>query len=229
MDGVSEQLPTHACILAFWSADFPQLKPAEEIAWATPWLAVWGGYEPEVRADCHCAAVQLSTGWHVVDPLPLAATPTQELAAAAPVSAVVCLSGNHKRHCLEWAETHGCPLLASPEVATAFGWKTIQPLQPGPFGTDGSDAFPMYGGGPGELGLRIVRAEATWLMFADGLINLEPDGLALLPRRYCTDQSLLHRCVQSLLQTDFDGMTFGHGWPIRTDAHSRLKALIDTF
>jgi glyoxylase-like metal-dependent hydrolase (beta-lactamase superfamily II) len=62
------------------------------------------------------------------------------------------------------------------------------------------------------------------VIFGDALINLEPEGLRLLPEKYREDKKQSLRSLASLGELKPEVLLFAHGQPIIQEAASRLIA-----
>ncbi len=193
------------------------MKPVPELDWIAPELAIWHGFNPEVRCDCGSSAVLTSEGWIVFDPIPLARDAWAELLRQARVKAIALTSGNHQRDSLALKKILGVPIVA-PEPARgeieADEW-----LKDG----DMLAGFSLIGLPGAAIG------EAAWcdgkhLVMGDALIHFDP--LSLLPDKYCTDPAELRRSAQKLLMTEFQTVLFAHGLPIVSHAREKIAALL---
>ena len=80
----------------------------------------------------------------------------------------------------------------------------------------------LPGAGPGEIAL-IGHGVAC---IGDALIHLPPDGLRILPEKYCADPAQLRRSLRKLLSCDFQVMTFAHGAPLTGSPRTKLEQLL---
>ena len=193
------------------------MKPVPEYATVRPGLFHWQGYEPAVKCDCSSTAIVTSSGLIFIDPIPLDEEALKEMVAesfSAP-AAVVLTSGNHQRESLDLAKRLGIPLFA-PEDA---GEDIIadQRFRSGD-SVAGMELIALPGFGPGETAF---LHEGT-LIFGDALINLEPEGLRLLPEKYREDKKRSLRSLVALEELKPEVLLFAHGHPIIQSASSRL-------
>jgi glyoxylase-like metal-dependent hydrolase (beta-lactamase superfamily II) len=79
----------------------------------------------------------------------------------------------------------------------------------------------------GEIALHHPLNGGT-LLVGDALINFEPLGLAMLPRKYCLNEKQLRQSLQKLLTRPAERMLFAHGTPILSDANARLRRLLES-
>jgi len=82
----------------------------------------------------------------------------------------------------------------------------------------GMELIALPGFGPGETAF---LHEGT-LIFGDALINLEPEGLRLLPEKYREDKKRSLRSLVALEELKPEVLLFAHGHPIIQSASSRL-------
>ena len=134
-------------------------------------------------------------------------------------AAVVLTSGNHQRESLALAKRFGIPIFA-PENA----WDDILADQRFHSGDPvaGMKSIALPGFGPGETAFLY---EAT-LIFGDALINLEPEGLRLLPEKYRESKKQSLRSLEVLQELKPQILLFAHGHPIIQSAASRLAVII---
>jgi len=193
------------------------MQPVAEYSTIRSGLFHWQGYEPEVKCDCSSTAIVTSSGLIFIDPIPLDEEALKEMVAesfSAP-AAVVLTSGNHQRESLDLAKRLGIPLFA-PEDA---GEDIIadQRFRSGD-SVAGMELIALPGYGPGETAF---LHEGT-LIFGDALINLEPEGLRLLPEKYREDKKRSLRSLVALEELKPEVLLFAHGHPIIQSASSRL-------
>jgi len=193
------------------------MQPVAEYSMVRMGLFHWQGYEPAVKCDCSSSAIVTSSGLIFIDPIPLDEEALKEMVAesfSAP-AAVVLTSGNHQRESLDLAKRLGIPLFA-PEDA---GEDIIadQRFRSGD-SVAGMELIALPGFGPGETAF---LHEGT-LIFGDALINLEPEGLRLLPEKYREDKKRSLRSLVALEELKPEVLLFAHGHPIIQSASSRL-------
>jgi len=197
------------------------VKPVPEYSTLRPGLFHWQGYEPEVKCDCTSTAIVTASGLIFIDPIPLADAPLKDLVAesfSAP-AAVVLTSGNHQRESLTLAKRFGVPVFA-PEGA---GDDIIgdQRFRSGDR-VAGMESIALPGFGPGET----VFLNEGALIFGDALINLEPEGLRLLPEKYREDKKQSIRSLVALKQVKPEVLLFAHGHPITQQALGKLSEIL---
>jgi glyoxylase-like metal-dependent hydrolase (beta-lactamase superfamily II) len=208
-------------ILITFSFQHLPMKPVPEYSTVRPGLFHWQGYEPEVKCDCSSTAIVTHSGLIFIDPVPLADAPLKDLVAesfSAP-AAVVLTSGNHQRESLALAKRFGITVFAP-----ADAWDDIiadQRFRPGD-PVAGMESIALPGFGPGET----VFLHEGALIFGDALINLEPEGLRLLPEKYRVDSKQALRSLEALRLLNPELLLFAHGNPITSNSAARLVASI---
>jgi hypothetical protein len=73
------------------------MSPATEINQVRPGLFVWQNYDPSVKADLFSTALESEAGLFLVDPIPLATEPFDELTDARELAGVIVTNANHHR------------------------------------------------------------------------------------------------------------------------------------
>jgi len=197
------------------------MKPVPEYSTVRPGLFHWQGYEPEVKCDCSSTAIVTEAGLIFIDPIPLADEALTELVGesfSAP-AAVVLTSGNHQRESLALAKRFGIPVFAPADAGDDI--IADQRFRSGD-SVAGMESITLPGFGPGETALLHEGA----LIFGDALINLEPEGLRLLPEKYREEKKQSLRSLGALKGVKPRILLFAHGHPILQNATSRLADCI---
>jgi glyoxylase-like metal-dependent hydrolase (beta-lactamase superfamily II) len=195
------------------------MKPVPEYSTVRPGLFHWQGYESEVKCDCSSSAIVTEAGLIFIDPIPLADEALTELVGesfSAP-AAVVLTSGNHQRESLALAKRFGIPVFAPEDAGDDI--IADQRFLSGD-AVAGMESFALPGFGPGETAFLHHGA----LIFGDALINLEPEGLRLLPEKYRDDKKQSLRSLTALKDLKPQLLLFAHGNPIIQNARTRLVA-----
>ena len=197
------------------------MKPVPEYSTLRPGLFHWQGYELEVKCDCTSTAIVTASGLIFIDPIPLADAPLKDLVAesfSAP-AAVVLTSGNHQRESLALAKRFGIPVFAPADAGDdIIADQRFRPGDP----VAGMESIALPGFGPGET----VFLHEGALIFGDALINLEPEGLRLLPEKYREDKKQSIRSLAALKQVKPEVLLFAHGHPITQQATQKLSAIL---
>jgi glyoxylase-like metal-dependent hydrolase (beta-lactamase superfamily II) len=193
------------------------MKPVTEYSTVRPGLFHWQGYEPEVKCDCSSTALVTPSGLIFIDPIPLAEKALKELVGesfSAP-AAIVLTSGNHQRESLALAKRFGIPIFAPDDAGDDI--IADQRFRSGDR-VAGMESLALPGFGPGETAFLYEGA----LIFGDALINLEPEGLRLLPEKYREEKKLSLHSLKSLEPLKPEFLLFAHGHPITQNATPRL-------
>ncbi len=193
------------------------MKPVPEYSTVRPGLFHWQGYEPAVKCDCSSTAIVTPAGLIFIDPIPLADGALKDLVAesfSAP-AAVVLTSGNHQRESLALAKRFGIPVFAPDQAGDDI--IADQRFQSGTT-VAGMESIALPGFGPGETAF----LHEGVLIFGDALINLEPEGLRLLPEKYREEKKQSLRSLAVLGELKPQALLFAHGNPIVERASVRL-------
>jgi len=193
------------------------MKPVPEYSTVCAGLFHWQGYEPEVKCDCASTAIVTPAGLIFIDPIPMADAALKDLVAesfSAP-AAVVLTSGNHQRESLALAKRFGIPIFAPENAGNDI--TADQRFRSGDM-VAGMESIALPGFGPGETAF----LHEGVLIFGDALINLEPEGLRLLPEKYREDKKQSLRSLAALKALKPQVLLFAHGHPIIGNTASRL-------
>lgn len=197
------------------------MKPVAEYAAIRPRLFHWQGYESQVKCDCSSTALVTDAGLIFFDPIPLADEALSELVGesfSAP-AAVVLTSGNHQREGLALAKRFGIPVFAPEDAGNDIS--ADQKFRSGD-AVAGMESIALPGFGPGETAF----LHQGVLIFGDALINLEPEGLRLLPEKYREDKRQSLRSLLALKGLKPGVLLFAHGHPIIQNAGARLASCL---
>jgi glyoxylase-like metal-dependent hydrolase (beta-lactamase superfamily II) len=197
------------------------MNPVSEFSTLRPGLFHWQGYEPEVKCDCSASALVTPAGLIFIDPLPLAKDALAELVSesfSAP-AAVVLTSGNHQRESQVLSKYLGIPIFAPAES----GDEIVADVRflPGE-SVAGMESIALPGFGPGETAFLFEGI----LIFGDAVINLETEGLRLLPEKYRTDKKASLRSLAALRKLSPEILLFAHGNPIIQNASQQLLGIL---
>jgi hypothetical protein len=189
------------------------VKQASELVPVPPNYAVWGVYEPAVKAELFSTAIRTDDGAIIVDPIPLAADARNELGN---VEAVLVTNANHARAAADFA----VPIFVPGDLANDF--QDARQLAEG-MSLYGLTAIPIAGAAPGEFAFFDPRYGGS-LILGDAIINFERHDFSLLPAKYCTNRKEMIRSLRRLLDLTFVRAFFAHGSPVLTCACDRLAA-----
>ncbi len=186
----------------------------------------WSVYEPSVKCEIGCTAIKASSGWVVIDPVPLSKASWEELLAEAPLRAILLTNGNHVRDAASLSKRHQVPVVTAPDTRRDI--TELRPevaLLPGEL-LYGIRAFPVPGATPGETAF---FSNAGVLVLGDAVINTSTErGLEFLPDKYCSDAKQSRESLRKLLDLDFKILTMAHGAPVMDRAKDKLAALLNS-
>ena len=201
------------------------MRPAPDLHLVTPHFAFWHTYDPASKSELFATAAADDTGRTlVVDPIPLAAQARTDLLRLGSVQAVAVTNANHWRAAAQFSTDFNAPIFgqASPGAETG----PIEPASRLEEMFAGLVTIPIEGAAPGEIALHFPQDDGT-LVVGDSLIHFDPYGLALLPKKYCTNQKEMRRSLRQLLAPKSSRIFFAHGLPILNQTMLRLQTLLD--
>jgi len=204
-----------------------RLRPASDFDRITPYLCVWHGYDPAVKADLYSTCLVTSDGAYLVDPIPLRSEALDELVGSSRVAGIVVTNSNHHRVFAQFARQFSLPIFAHRD--------TFPDKMPSQFRNvaDGHEicgelrAIGIEDAVPGEIVLHYAPGGGT-LIVGDALVNFEPYGFTFLPGKYCSNEKEMRRSLRKLLDYRAERMLFAHGTPILFGADDRLRGLLDS-
>jgi len=200
------------------------MSAAEEIQPVNARLVFWQAYDPAVKVDLSSHALLTDEGWLLIDPIPLEEGLLEELQARKNIAAIILTSANHERASAVFKKKCGVPVIAHREAAASLAIAPDQLLDDGS-SIHGLAVIHLPGFAPGEIALHLP-AHGGLMIMGDALINLQPDGLRILPHKYCADPKAASKSLQKLLQFPFESMTFAHGLPIVGGARGQLLQIL---
>ena len=187
----------------------------------TPALFAWQAFEPAVKCDLSSCALDGPEGLIFIDPIELSEAALGRLLHGRKPRAIILTNGNHTRAAGRLRELLGVKVLASGD---AIGLDLIpdETLAEGQIAPGEMEVITLPGAGPGEIAL-VGNGVAC---VGDALIHLPPEGLRLLPAKYCADPEQMRHSLRKLLSCDFQVMTFAHGAPLLGTACRQLEQLL---
>lgn len=186
-------------------------------------LFSWHGYDSGAKVDLFSTALRAGDSLVFVDPIPLRQESLLLMTAGIEPGAIILTNANHERAAALFRQKFSIPVSAAAESTAAV--HLDKPLTDADFVLHSLRCIMLPGAAPGEMAIHSPDHGGI-LCVGDALINLEPEGLRLLPRKYCEDAKGLKVSLQKLLQFSFEIMTFAHGMPIISGAKSRLQDLL---
>jgi hypothetical protein len=191
-----------------------------------PHTFTWQGYEPAVKCDLTSTAVDSAGRLVFVDPVGLTEAALSELLSVRMPSAILLTNANHQRDSLALRDRLNIPIIA-PEPARAEIIADIWIDLSNPTTVHGLRPIPIPGAGLGEVAYYFSGNEPC-LIFGDAAINLPPDGLRLLPEKYCEDAGLLSQSMKALANLNVQTLHFAHGRPVSQHAADALQSLVES-
>jgi glyoxylase-like metal-dependent hydrolase (beta-lactamase superfamily II) len=195
----------------------------------TPILAgiwVWQDYDSSVKADLFSTALATTEGLYLVDPIPLPDSPLSALSQAATIAGMIVTNANHSRASSAYSDRLSVPIFAKaqsfPDSKPA---RFTEAKSTAPIGGE-LEVIEIEGAIAGEIALYHASNAGT-LIVGDALINFEPHGFSLLPRKYCLNQKQMRSSLHQLLERSAERVLFAHGTPILSGATARLRRLLD--
>jgi hypothetical protein len=183
---------------------------AQDFAQITAGLWIWQGYEPAIKSDLFSTAVGTDSGLYFIDPIPLAEDALNDLCYRQKLAGVIVTNENHFRASSSFADRFSIPMLTRSNCGSKIGC--------------GLDVFVIEGAASGEIVL--FKAADRTLIVGDVLINFEPDGFTILPRKYCGNEKQMRKSLRQLLPLKVDRICFAHGEPILSAGAKRLARLL---
>jgi glyoxylase-like metal-dependent hydrolase (beta-lactamase superfamily II) len=217
-------LPSHRSLSGLNQTGATMTTQAEEFQDLGDGIYHWSIYEPSVKCEIGCAALKLSNGLVVIDPVPLAEAAWKELLAVAPLRAILLTNGNHVRDAVALRQKHHVPVVVAPETRRDITeLKADVILLPNEI-LYGISAIPIPGATPGETAF---YAKGSVLVLGDAIINTDPEkGLEFLPDKYCADAGQNRASLRQLLDLDFHTLILAHGSPVTTNSRDKLRGLL---
>ncbi len=187
----------------------------------TPALFAWQTYEPAVKCDLSSCAIDGTDGLIFIDPIELSPAASVRLLHGRKPAAILLTNGNHARAAGRLRELLGVKVFASADAA-GLEITPDELLTEGQIAPGGMKVITLPGAGPGEIAL-VAQGIAC---VGDALIHLLPEGLRILPDKYCTDAGQLRHSLRKLLSCEFQLLTFAHGAPLVASARQKLEQLL---
>jgi hypothetical protein len=190
-----------------------------------PGLFFWQYYDPKIKAELCSSAILVSEKIYLVDPILLEASQLDRLRRKAPPAGIIVTNANHMRASDYYSKELSVPIFAQsatfqgkkpPEFVEIAGGKKICPEL---------EVIAIEGSVAGEIALYDPLKGGT-LIIGDALINFDPPGFSVLPRKYCLDEKRLRQSLWERLTRPGERMLFAHGTPILSGANAHLRRLL---
>ena len=199
---------------------------AQELAELRPGLFVWQNYDPAAKADLFSTGIKLPVGVYLIDPIRLADAQLSRLREERSVAGIVVTNANHERAAISYSERFSAPIFAHRDSFPDAKPSRFVEIANGARIDEELEAIEIEGAAAGEIAL-YHPADDGALIIGDALINFEPSGFALLPRKYCQNEKQMRRSLRKLLNRQAERLLFAHGTPILSGASARLRNLLD--
>jgi glyoxylase-like metal-dependent hydrolase (beta-lactamase superfamily II) len=195
-----------------------------EFACISASYAFWHTYDRKLKAELFSTALLAGNELTVIDPIALPPAHHKELESLGPVVRIVITNANHARDAVAFAQSYSAPIFAPPElrVEVPLSHSLQDDLVIGAL-----RVIRIEGAADGEFAL-YHPDDAGTLIVGDALINFDPHGFSLLPRKYCSNRKQMIRSLRKLLDLDFARIFFAHGNPIMVRARERLESLLNS-
>jgi hypothetical protein len=163
---------------------------------------------------------------YVADPILLEASQLNRLRRVARPAGIVVTNANHQRAALYYSKGLSVPILAQGESFRGKKPPRFTKIADGAKICDELEVIAIEGAVAGEIAL-YHPSNGGALVVGDALINFQPLGLALLPRKYCQNEKQMRRSLGRRLTRQAERLLFAHGTPILSGASARLRDLLD--
>ena len=184
----------------------------------------WQVYDPAVKADLFSTALALRQHLFLVDPVYLESTQLARLQKRGTVSGIIVTNTNHHRAATWYSEHFAAPILARSDTFPQDKPERFAPVRGQTRIANELEVIELEGAVAGELAL-YHAADGGTLIVGDALINFEPYGFTLLPRKYCRNEKEMRRSLRKLLDREVQRIFFAHGMPILSGAGAHLRQL----
>jgi len=185
-------------------------------------LLIWHAFDRAAKTELFSTAIITHAGTIVIDPIALTDLAEQELNKRGPIESIILTNANHLRAAISFHERHAAPIFAATELS-----KEVPDAQAVNNATaiHSLRIIGLDGAARGELAVHDPRDGGS-VIIGDALINFDPYGFTVLPRKYCLNQKVMIRSLHRLLDLEFQRLLFAHGTPITERAPERLQSLL---
>jgi hypothetical protein len=192
-----------------------------------PGLFFWQYYDPKIKAELCSSAIVASGKIYLIDPILLEASQLDRLRQKAPPAGIIVTNANHLRASSYYSKELSVPILA--HSASSQGEKPFQfvEIAGGTKICAELEVIAIEGAVAGEIALYDPLNGGTFIV-GDSLINFDPPGFAVLPRKYCLNERQLRQSLWERLTRPAERMLFAHGTPILSGANGHLRRLLET-
>src|SRR5437016_12926528 len=149
-----------------------------EFARISPGYALWHTYDPKIKAELFSTALVAGNELTIIDPIALPPVYQIQLESLGGVARIVITNANHARNAATFAHSYSAPIFAPPELRGELRSHNLHDgLAIGPL-----RVIRIEGAADGEFALYHPDDGGTLIM-GDALINFDPHGFTLLPRK----------------------------------------------
>jgi glyoxylase-like metal-dependent hydrolase (beta-lactamase superfamily II) len=202
------------------------VRPASDFDRITAYLSVWHGYDSGVKAELYSTGLKTAEGMYLIDPILLEKEALDELVSSGAVAGIIVTNSNHHRASARYAEQLSAPIFARSETFADGNPRLFRRVADSEEICHELRVIGIEGAAAGEIILHYTPNGGT-LIVGDALINFEPYGFTLLPRKYCFNEKEMRRSLRKLLDYKAERIFFAHGTPILSRASERLQQLLD--
>ena len=192
-----------------------------------PGLFFWQFYDSKIKAELCSSAILASEKIYLVDPILLEASQLDRLCRKAPPAGIIVTNANHVRASDYYAKELSVPILAHRATFQGEQPPQFEELKGGGKICAELEVIAIEGAVAGEIALYDPLNGGT-LIVGDALINFDPPGFAVLPRKYCLDEKRLRQSLWERLTRPAERMLFAHGTPILSGANAHLRRLLES-
>ena len=195
---------------------------AAELHHISPYLLIWQAFDQAAKTELFSTAVISDDAMIIIDPIALTDLAERELNGCGRVASIILTNVNHVRGAISFHQRYAAPIFAAVELS-----KEVPNAQPVNDATaiHNLRIIALDGAAPGEIAIHDPRDRGS-VIVGDALINFDPYGFTVLPKKYCLNQKVMIRCLHRLLDLEFQRLLFAHGIPITARAPERLQSLL---
>jgi hypothetical protein len=191
-----------------------------------PGLFFWQYYDSKIKAELCSSAILVSERIYLVDPILLEASQLDRLRRKAPPAGIIVTNANHVRASAYYSKELSVPILGHRATFQGKQPPQFEELKGGGKICAELEVIAIEGAVAGEIALYDPLKGGT-LIVGDALINFEPPGFTVLPRKYCLDEKRLRQLMWERLTRPAQRMLFAHGTPILSGANAHLRRLLE--
>jgi len=191
-----------------------------------PGLFFWQYYDSKIKAELCSSAILVSERIYLVDPILLEASQLDRLRRKAPPAGIIVTNANHVRAAAYYSKELSLPVLAHRATFQGKQPPQFEELKGGGKICAELEIIAIEGAVAGEIALYDPLKGGT-LIVGDALINFDPPGFTVLPRKYCLDEKRLRQSMWERLTRPAERMLFAHGTPILSGASAHLRRLLE--